>query len=109
MNTLPKKDFNEFDPTPDFYNDEQLQLLELPRAVQAAMQRKADVANVAQEQSIDVDELQFASWIVSSRAFRITVFSPEDAQADEASSDGEPGVWVDDKGQVVSKASSKSV
>lgn len=94
LDTLPEQGSAQFDPTPDFFSDEELELLEFPRLVKQAKERKAEIAEVVAEKGIDVAELQFATWLTASRAFRISM----------AASDSEGETSHDDRGQIVIKA-----
>lgn len=66
--TLPDRDSN-FSPTPDFFSSSEIEALELTRLVREASERKQQIKALATAESVDVDELQFATWLVKSRAF----------------------------------------
>ena len=93
LDTLPTMGSPQFDPTPDFFGDEELELLEFPRLMNLAKERKAQVALVAAERGLDFDELQFATWLAASRAFRISIATQDDYDPK-----------YDDKGQIMAKA-----
>lgn len=81
LDTLPTRDF-QFDATPDFFSDEEIQALEFPRAIERAQQRQRDIQQVAQHEqdTMTFEELQFATWLASSRSFGIQMTSSEDVQ-----------------------------
>lgn len=97
LDTLPDKDSPYFTPTPDFFNDEEIGLLEFPRLVQSVQKRKQDMETLASENGLTFDELQFATWLVSSRAFNINL-------ADEGDKKKDDDVQYDERGQVIVKA-----
>ncbi|KAL3944387.1 MAG: hypothetical protein SGBAC_001551 [Bacillariaceae sp.] len=123
LNTLPTQGGALFDPTPDFMDEEELELLEFPRAIQVAKSRKEEVTKLAAEQGLDVDELQFATWLTTSRAFAISM-STESEESDKAmlendaaettgaessSSSEEATTSEGEKETVVTKAESKTI
>jgi hypothetical protein len=71
-----------FDATPDFWSNDQIQALEVPQFIEQVMRKKQSIQNIAQEHEIDVDELQFATWLVNSRAV-ILVDNPDDGDIDD--------------------------
>ena len=72
LDTLPTRTAN-FDPTPDFYSDEEIAQLEFPMIVKQAKERKEQLAEMAQKTNLAFDELQFATWLVASRSFSIKI------------------------------------
>ena len=72
LNTLPTKD-QHFDASPDFFTDEEIDALEFPRAIQGAKTRLNEIAEICAEYDIDFNELQFATWLVASRSFQISI------------------------------------
>jgi hypothetical protein len=109
LDTLPVQGSNQFDPTPDFFADEELDLLEFPRIIRQAKGRKELIAKLAAEQGTDVQELKFATWLTASRAFAISMSAESDedlkalVEADgEEEKDGE-------KQTIVTKAEAKTV
>ena len=73
LDTLPTKDMH-FDPTPDFYSEQEIQALEFPKIVVDATERKQQIADLAQKSGVvTFDELQFATWLVASRSFAIKI------------------------------------
>ena len=72
IDTLPTREAN-FDPTPDFYSDEEIAQLEFPMIVKQALERKEQLAEAAQKTNIPIDDLQFSTWLVSSRSFSIKI------------------------------------
>lgn len=79
LDTLPTRDF-QFDATPDFFTNDEIQALEFPRAVERAQQRKQDIEEIAQKEGMTVEELQFATWLASSRSFSIQMTAADDVQ-----------------------------
>jgi hypothetical protein len=92
LDTLPTKELN-FDPTPDYLSDDEIELLEFPRLINRIRNRKKKIETLASENGIDYDELQFSTWLVSSRAFNIEIAAPADSE-----------VKYDERGQVIAKA-----
>ena len=87
IDTLPTREAN-FDPTPDFYSDEEIAQLEFPMIAKQALERKEQLAEVSQKTNIPFDELQFATWLVSSRSFSIKItVDDSDLVRDTAGSD----------------------
>lgn len=100
LDTLPSKDSNLFDTTPDFFDDDDLELLEFPRLINRAKQRKKEIEEVAAERDLTVEELQFATWLSSSRQFKLYMPIP-DSERDDIMPD------KDEKGQIISKGGEK--
>jgi hypothetical protein len=102
LDSLP--DFASFSAhsTPDCWSAEEIELLEFPRAVRRALDRKQRVEQVAAERGIDLPALQFATWLVSSRSFSIALSS------DGSTSNTEEEVMRDERGQVLLPASQQS-
>lgn len=97
LDTLPAMGSAQFDPTPDFFSDEELQLLEFPRLIRQAKKRREQIQQVAVEMGLDKDELQFATWLAASRAFCISITGPpSDEEADQPR--------FDERGQIITKA-----
>lgn len=99
LDTLPVQGSSQFDPTPDFFGDEELELLEFPRLVQQVKERKEKIAEVAAEEGLDADELQFATWMAASRAFMISIAT--ESNDDESK--------PDEMGRTVTKGDQKSI
>lgn len=74
LDTLPMPG-SHFDPTPDFWNDDEIEQLEFPRAIAAAKKRRSEIKELLAEKSseMSMEELQFATWIVASRRFNIQI------------------------------------
>ncbi|CAJ1900629.1 unnamed protein product [Cylindrotheca closterium] len=117
LNTLPQQGTSQFDPTPDFFQDDELELLEFPRAIRLAKTRKEEIANLGAEQGLDMDELQFATWLTASRAFTISIATEseekvktmleEDTEAESSSEDATTSEG--EKQTIVTKAKTKSI
>jgi len=97
---LPTKDSKMFDRTPDFFADEDLKLFEFPRLINRVKQRKKEIEEVAAERDLTVEELQFATWLSTSRQFRLNIPVPKSEQ-DEIMPD------KDEKGQIISRGGKK--
>lgn len=111
LDTLPVQGSSQFDPTPDFFADDELDLLEFPRLVRQAKGRKEEIANLAAETGIDAEELQFATWLTASRAFAISMSADaneEEKAMLEADTDGEEES-EGEKQSIVVKAETKTV
>ena len=72
LDTLPTQDSN-FDPTPDFYSDEEIDSLEYPLAIRLAAGRRMQIAELAETEGLSKEELEFATWLISSRSFVISI------------------------------------
>ncbi|KAL7540574.1 hypothetical protein ACHAXR_010239 [Thalassiosira sp. AJA248-18] len=72
LDTLPTREAY-FDPTPDFYSDDEIKQLEFPMIVKQAHERKERISELSQSENISFDELQFATWLVASRSFAIKI------------------------------------
>ena len=99
LDTLPTRDSPYFDPTPDFYSEEEIDLLEFPRLINNIRKRKKDIQDLATENGMDFDELQFATWLVSSRAFNVQVAEEDEKKVEPT---------YDERGQVITKAGAAS-
>jgi hypothetical protein len=77
--TLPTRSSN-FDPTPDFFSDEEIRQLEFPRIVKAAMERKHQIEELSKAEGVDLEALQFATWLVKSRAFSVLKVNREEGK-----------------------------
>jgi hypothetical protein len=95
LDTLPNAAGDE---TPDFFDDEEVALLEFPRLVTCVKQRKKEIEQLAAETGFSQEEIQFAAWLVSSRAFEIDV---AEADADAKLEAGD--IQLDERGQVITK------
>lgn len=100
LDTLPTQESSTFDRTPDFFIDEDLDLLEFPRVINRAKQRKKEIADVAAERGLTEEELQFATWLTTSRQFRLYIPTPETEEDDIMPE-------KDEKGQIISKGGEK--
>jgi hypothetical protein len=112
LDTLPV-DVPNADATPNMFPDDELELLEFPRLVQRAQQRQLEIGQVCESQDatalndipVSLEELQFATWMVTTRSFPIQIAAPPEEGSDDDDKDKEnaaPG--VDDRGQVISMA-----
>ena len=91
--------------TPNMWTEDEIDLLEFPRIVNSARKRKHEIhKRLEQHQDISKEDLEYATWLVSSRAFPIRI---ADEKNGSASSAEQP--MYDEKGQVISKASSKYI
>jgi len=99
FDTLPTHDSDTFDRTPDFFIED-LELVEFPRVINRAKQRKKDIEAVAAERGLTVEELQFATWLSTSRQFKLYIPTPESEKDDNIPDQ-------DEKGQIISKGGEK--
>ena len=97
----PPQQLPTIDPTPDFFIEEDLELFEYPRVIRLANERKAQLESVLTvaaaaassssgsdtTRSIAMEELQYATWLTSSRSFKLTL--PDDADDDADNADDE--------------------
>lgn len=72
VRTLPSRG-SRFTPTPDMWDDATLDLLEFEPIAASARRRRELVRQVADERSLDVEALEFATWLAASRAFTLNV------------------------------------
>ena len=70
LDSLPTIDFC-FTPTPDFWSYDEIKLLEFPRLVREALNRKEQIRQLGEEEGVDCSKLQFATWLSKSRCFSI--------------------------------------
>ncbi len=87
---LPTRE-ESFDPTPDFWSEEQISELELPQAVDGAFSRKKSVQALAKQEDMNEGELSFATWLVASRAITVVDDNVEDSDDDDVEDDVEDG------------------
>jgi hypothetical protein len=88
------------DATPNLFPADELELLEFPRLVQRAKQRQTEiktVAEAAEAKDVSLEELEFATWLVTTRSFPIQMAAPPEEGSDSADK-------LDDRGQVISMA-----
>jgi len=73
LDTLPTLDSN-FDRTPDFFSDDEIEALEFPLAIDAAKKRRQqliDLVESEENEDITMENVQFATWLALSRSFAI--------------------------------------
>lgn len=91
------------DATPNLFPVGALELLEFPRLVERAKERQTELKTLCESQENDIqaslEELEFATWIVTTRSFPIQMQVP--ALEEEAGADADK---FDDRGQVISMA-----
>lgn len=89
LDTLPPSSSGEnFDATPDFFSDAEIEAMEFPRVVDDVKRHLVEMAEVCASSaegaeggdSIPFEDLQFATWLVSSRSVEISM---EDTSATE--------------------------
>ncbi|VEU44262.1 unnamed protein product [Pseudo-nitzschia multistriata] len=103
---LPSNESNDaslFDPTPDFWPDDEIRALELPLAVEQALAKKKMVrdqaAAIAADHScnksiVSEDELRFATWLINSRAVTV-ILQNEDEKEEEDHEDTDEDDYLD--------------
>jgi hypothetical protein len=94
LDTLPTRRDALFDPTPDFYSEDELEQMEFPRAIARARQRRQQIEELAATERIAVEELQFANWLVSSRSFSIQIAAADNAPAGSVAASFQQSVRV---------------
>jgi len=87
VDILPTKT-HQFSPTPDFWSRDEIQQLELPELVEEVLDQKAELEEFLEAlkeegdlEILSLEDLQFCSWLVTSRSFSIV---KEDAQQKNA-------------------------
>jgi hypothetical protein len=88
LELLPTRN-DQFDPTPDFWTDEEIATLELPELTEEVLERKQAIEAFASASGndIDLEDLKFASWLVRSRAFSILCEEDPDSSPKDATDD----------------------
>jgi len=92
LDTLPSLQ-ETFDATPDFFTDEEIEAIEFPKMTDAVNKHLMEIAELCAASSDDGDgndsipfeDLQFATWLVSSRSIKISM---EDNDASKEVPDG---------------------
>jgi len=72
LNCLPQLHEENFDPTPDFWSEEEIQQLEIPSILRRTLARKRNLEELHDQQqnkNISCSALQHAAWLVRTRAF----------------------------------------
>jgi len=69
LDTLPVTTDAQFDGTPDFWDEEIIQELQVPRLVEESLRRKHEIARVAHAVGVSQDKLQWATWVGRTRGF----------------------------------------
>jgi hypothetical protein len=98
LDALPVYGSKLFDPTPDFYIDDDIELLEFPRVIQKSKERREQITDIASERGLTVEELQFATWLTTSRSFKLSIPAPPDESEMPK---------IDEKGQIIEKTGEK--
>ena len=78
FDSLPSRGTALFDPTPDFFSEEEIESLEFPSVVAAALNKKKQLKVLAEEKGIDFDSVQFATSLTTSRCFSIIKVNRDD-------------------------------
>jgi hypothetical protein len=94
LQSLPSR-IIETSTTPNLWSDSEIELLEFPRLVQQAKKRRGQIEELARKESIPLDDLKLATWLVTSRAFLIPI-----------ADDNQETVY-DDRGQVITKTTTR--
>jgi len=93
LGTLPSlQDRERFDATPDFFTDEEIGAMEFPRIIDGVNQHLVEMAEVCASScegadggdSIPFEDLQFATWLVSSRSVEISMEDTSASKEEEA-------------------------
>ena len=93
LDTLPPPPVPVQQQTPDFYEPSDLALLEFPRLLQKTQEKLVDILSTAKSTGISVADLQYATWLVTSRSIPLAMSSDDEVMAE-----------FDDRGQVLQKA-----
>ena len=70
LHCLPTRD-QQFDASPDFWSEDEINSLEFPPLIERAKQRKLETLRMATTHQVNPDQLQFATWLVKSRGFTL--------------------------------------
>jgi len=81
--------------TPSMWEDDDIDLLEFPRLTKLSKERRDELRAAAKENGVSIADLEYATWIVTSRAFPIRL-SRDDSDETEQ---------FDDLGRVIAKVS----
>jgi len=98
LDTLPVHGSTKFDPTPDFFIDDDIELFEFPRVIQRAKERRKQIADLSAERGFTIEELQFATWLTTSRSFKLSIPAPPDENDIPE---------CDERGQIIDKSDEK--
>jgi hypothetical protein len=96
--------------TPNMWSEEEIELMEFPRIVNQAKKRRNEILKPREESSKDL--LEYATWLVTSRAFPIRVLDNDNravAKNGTLLETAKDNVLIDDRGQIITKASSKFI
>ena len=92
--------------TPNLWsNDDEINLLEFPRIVQTAHDRKLQLQQVAVSEGISERDLHYATWLVTSRSFAVSVAAGSGTEEEEAET---PAVQRDERGQVMARTQERA-
>lgn len=69
MDLLPGRDSSDIMRMPDFYSDEELQMLQCPEVIEKTRRRRELCAHAASESSLETDSVKWALCTVAQRAF----------------------------------------
>jgi hypothetical protein len=69
VDTLPTTTNAHFDATPDFWEDDIIHQLQIPRMIEETLARKREMCRVAKQAEISPTDLQWASWVARTRGF----------------------------------------
>mmetsp|Transcript_6968 Transcript_6968/g.14827 ORF Transcript_6968/g.14827 Transcript_6968/m.14827 type:complete len:552 (-) Transcript_6968:371-2026(-) len=92
LDMLPSRNNSQlFDPTPDFWSNEEIRALELPPIVERALEKKKSVqdlsasisANSYNGNTLDEGDLRFATWLINSRAITVILQNGDDEEEDD--------------------------
>jgi SET domain len=100
---LPTRD-QQFDASPDFWTDHEIDTLEFPLIIEKAKQRKQEIQQVATAHQVDPEQLQFATWLVKSRGFTLVkpIYESYSSVPESANTD-EEDLSSPEKGTILSK------
>jgi hypothetical protein len=93
LDTLPR----DVDETPNYFESDEIDLLEWPSLRTAARNRQDEIQALAEAEKLDNDLLRYATWLVTSRSFPILLSQDENLGTEEE-------VFRDKRGQVIAAA-----
>jgi hypothetical protein len=96
------------DKTPDFYADDEIDLLEFPRLVRMVQARKVELQTLSQTHDIDYHQLQYAAWLVSSRSFPISLAVNVTATSDTTDETDDDASMSQQQGPILDMANYKA-
>ncbi|GMI05146.1 hypothetical protein TrVE_jg12402 [Triparma verrucosa] len=86
IGSLPTVEDVEFEPTPNFYSDSDVDKLEFPGIVSAVNTRKSEIDSaILKSDDVSIEDMKYYTWLVTSRSFSIRL-SADDVSSGNAKS-----------------------